>query len=144
MSRKSVAQTPQLFRGRAIRYGLLTEAILIAIVVAGLSAGLSTGADTAIAVVGSFLLPLLFAIVLGRRLQARFVLHGILIGAAAFAIFMTLNVAGRMFQRDAPAQPPAYWMAHALKFVGGAPGGAIASKCSPPRSSIGFCTTVTR
>jgi hypothetical protein len=65
-------------------------------------------------------LPLVFAIFLGRRLRARFVLHGRLIGGAAFAIFMAIYAVGRMFQPDAAPQPIAYWIAHALKFAGGA------------------------
>jgi putative membrane protein (TIGR04086 family) len=113
---------------RAVLYGLLTEAILTVIFVVGLATKMPAGVDTVIAVVGSFVLPLWFATILGRRLQARFVLHGVLIGGAAFTIFMAVNVIGRVFQPDAPAQPVAYWIAHALKFIGGAVGGVIASR----------------
>jgi hypothetical protein len=65
---------------------------------------------------------------LGRRLQARFVLHGALIGGAAFAIFMAIDRIGRVFRPDLEPQSLAYWIAHALKIVGGAVGGAIASR----------------
>lgn len=128
MSQQVTAGPQRILWGRAISYGLLTEAILIVIFIAGLTLGTPDATDIVIAVVGSFVLPLVFAMVLGRRLQAKFVLHGVLIGAAAFAIFMALNVIGRVFQPDAPAQPLAYWIAHALKFVGGGVGGAIASR----------------
>jgi hypothetical protein len=115
--------------GRVILYGILTETILMGIFIAGLGAGgMGPGMTTALALVGSFLLPLLFAASLGTRLQARFALHGMLIGAIAFAVFMTMSVIGRFFQPDAPGQPIAYWIAHALKFVGGGLGGAIASR----------------
>ena len=128
MSPYTMIDTQPLLWGRGILYGLLTEAILIVFFIAGLTFGTPDAIDIVMAVVGSFVLPLVFAMVLGRRLQAKFVLHGVLIGAAAFAIFMALNVIGRVFQPDAPAQPVAYWIAHALKLVGGGVGGAIASR----------------
>lgn len=103
MSRKSIAPTQQLLWGRAILYGWLTEAILIAVFIAGLAAGMTTGADTVVAVVGSFLLPLLFAMMLARRLQARFVLHGIVIGGAAFAMLVPRHSAKREGRPAAPA-----------------------------------------
>jgi hypothetical protein len=85
--------------GRVILYGILVEAVLTAVFIAGLAAGvMSPGMTTALALVGSFLLPLLFAASLGKRLQARFALHGMLIGAIAFAVFMTMSVIGRFFQ----------------------------------------------
>ena len=132
-SQASRVHGQRLLWGRALLYGLLTEAILTAIFVAGLAGGMVADRATLIALVGSFVLPLLFATILGRRLRARFVLHGVLIGAAAFAIFMTMNVIGRLFQPDAPPQPVAYWVAHAFKFVGGGLGGAIAGRSSKRR-----------
>ena len=128
MSQHATVVSKRLLLGRAILYGLLTEVILIVIFIVGLASGMRAGVDTAIAVGGSFVLPLAFAVILGRRLQAQFVLHGTLIGGAAFAIFMAMNVIGRVFQPDAPAQPVAYWIAHALKIVGGALGGVLASR----------------
>lgn len=115
-----------LLWGRAVLYGLLTEAILIVLFIASAALGTSTGVNTVIVLIGSFALPLWFAMILGRRLQARFVLHGLLIGGAAFAIYMTMYVIGRMFQPDAGVQPVSYWIAHALKFTGGAVGGGLA------------------
>ena len=124
MSQQLTGNSQRILWGRAIAYGLLTEAMLIVVFIVGLTFGAPDAINIVIAIVGSFVLPLVFAIVLGRRLQARFVLHGVLIGAAAFAVFMGLSLIGRMFQPDAPAQPLAYWIAHALKFVGGGLGGA--------------------
>jgi hypothetical protein len=112
--------------GRVILYGVLTEVFLMIIFVAGLVIGVIAAGNTMVALVGSFVLPLLFAVILGRRLDARFGVHGVLIGAVAFALFMTMNLIGRLFQPDAPPQPVAYWIAHALKFIGGGIGGAIA------------------
>jgi Na+(H+)/acetate symporter ActP len=128
MSNHATADTQPLLWGRACLYGLAIEAILIVIFFVGLAAGMSARVDAAIAVAGSFALPLLFAVMLGRRLQARFVVHGALIGAAAFAIFMALNGIGPLFQPDIGPQSAAYWIAHALKILGGAAGGAIASR----------------
>lgn len=102
--------------GPVILYGVLTEAVLAIIFLAGLAIGVTAAGNTIVALVGSFVLPLLFAVILGRRVDARFGVHGVLIGAVAFALFMTRNLIGRLFQPDAPAQPVAYWIAHALKF----------------------------
>jgi hypothetical protein len=53
--------------GRVILYGILAEAIITAIFIAGLAAGvMSPGMTTALALVGSFLLPLLLARVSAR------------------------------------------------------------------------------
>jgi hypothetical protein len=127
MSPQLTGNSQRILWGRAIAYGLLTETMLIVVFIAGLTFGMLAAINIVIAIVGSFVLPLVFAMVVGRRLQARFVLHGVLIGAAAFAVFMGLSLIGRMFQPDAPAQPLAYWIAHALKFVGGGLGGVLAS-----------------
>jgi putative membrane protein (TIGR04086 family) len=81
-----------------------------------------------LAVVGSFLLAGLFAIRLGRRLRSRFVAHGLLVGAAAFAIFMAIDTIGRQFDPEVPPQSVAYWIAHVLKFAGGALGGVVAAR----------------
>jgi len=128
MSERAIVETQRLLWGRAILYGLAIEVTLIVIFIVGLATGTSADVNTGIAVVGSFVLPLLFAVVLGRRLQARFALHGALIGAAALAIFMAINGIGRVFQPDVGPQPVAYWIGHALKIVGGTLGGAIASR----------------
>ena len=121
---------------RVIIYGVLIEAVLIVIFIAGLAIGVTAAGNTALALVGSFVLPLLFATILGRRLRARFVFHGVFIGAVAFALFMTMNLIGRLFQPDAPPQPVAYWIAHALKFIGGGIGGAIARSRSKRREMM--------
>jgi hypothetical protein len=110
-----------------VLFGLLTEAILMVVFFISLAIGMPADVGSAIAVVGSFVLPLWFATILGRRLRARFVLHGLLIGGAAFAIYMAMYAAGRVFQPEAGPQPAVYWIAHALKFIGGALGGVIVS-----------------
>jgi hypothetical protein len=55
-------QNQRILWGRVILYGILVEAVMAAIFIAGLAAGvMSPGMTTALALVGSFLLPLLFA-----------------------------------------------------------------------------------
>lgn len=125
MSERMTAGPQPLLWGRAILSGLAVEVILTVIFIAGLATGMPASVNVAVAVAGSFVLPLLFAVMLGRRLRARFALHGALIGVAAFSIFMAMNAIGRVFQPDAGPQPIAYWIGHALKIVGGALGGAI-------------------
>ena len=105
MSQQLTGHSQRILWGRAIAYGLLTETMLIVVFIVGLTFGTRDAINIVIAIVGSFVLPLVFAMVLGRRLQARFVLHGVLIGAAAFVVFMGLSLIGRMFQPDAPGQP---------------------------------------
>jgi putative membrane protein (TIGR04086 family) len=117
-----------LLWGRAILYALLIEAILIGLFIAGMPLGMTVAVDAVLAVVGSFVLSALFAMRLGRRLRSRFVAHGLLIGAAAFAIFIAIDTIGRRFNPDVPPQSVAYWIAHVLKFAGGALGGAIAAR----------------
>ena len=118
----------QILWGRAVLSGLLTEAILMIVFAIYLAIGMPAAVVTATVIVGSFALPLWFATTLGRRLQNRFVLHGLLIGGAAFAIYMAMYAIGRVFQPNAGPQPVAYWIAHALKFIGGAAGATIASR----------------
>ena len=116
-----------LLWGRAVLYGLLTEASLMVVFIAYLALGMPAAVVTPSVVVGSFVLPLWFATIVGRRLQTQFLLHGLLIGGAAFAIYMAMFAIGHVLQPNAGAQPIAYWIAHALKLAGGAVGGAIAS-----------------
>jgi len=124
-----------LLWGRAVLYGLLTEMLLVVVFVICLATGMPAAVITTAAVVGSFVLPFWFATILSRRLQDRFVLHGLLIGGAAFAIYMTMYAIGRVFQPNAGTQPIAYWIAHALKLTGGAAGGALASRRSRERGA---------
>jgi hypothetical protein len=141
MSLEHGAGAQPLLWGRAVFYAVLIEAILIGLFIAGVPLGLTVTVDAVLAVVGSFALSALFAMRLGRRLHARFVLHGILIGGAAFAIFMAIYTTGRWFDPDVPPQSVAYWIAHVLKFVGGALGGAIAARRARPQHAQTFVSS---
>ena len=54
---------------------------------------------------------------LGRWFKTRFVLHGMLIGVIGTLMYIALT-------RGQP-EPWQYWVAHALKVVGGAAGGVV-------------------
>ena len=120
--------TPRQF---AIRWGsVLLSAALIEVTMIALWIPVrqyGQNAVTTAVVVASFVLPLLSAIWVSSRAQAHFVLHGALIGAVAILIYLTMAEAGRRFGPPQGPQPFAYTVAHALKLLGGALGGAVAS-----------------
>ena len=72
------------------------------------------------AVVASFAMTFLFAMWVGRKLESRFVLHGMLVGVAATLVYLGLS-----FGQPEPWQ---YIVAHGLKILGGAAGGRVAEK----------------
>ena len=105
--------------GRIIAGGLLAEiALIIAIVPAGLKLGDAFLHYTAGP--GSFLFCFLGALWVGRKLESRFVLHGILLGVVAALFYLALT-------RLQP-EPMAYIIAHVLKLAGGALGGFVAQR----------------
>jgi putative membrane protein (TIGR04086 family) len=110
--------------GRIVLGGLLAEvALIIAIVPVGLRLGDNFLHYTAPP--GSFVTCLLGALWVGRRIESRFILHGMLVGVVAALIYVGLT--------RAQPEPLAYIVAHALKLMGGAGGGFIAQRRrSPP------------
>jgi len=103
---------------RVLLAGFLAEVLVIALVIPlALLLGKNTLTYTAPA--ASLLACFVFAIWVGRRLNSRFVLHGILVGGIATLIYVALT-------RGRP-EPPAYLIAHALKILGGAAGGLVAA-----------------
>jgi len=105
--------------GRIAVGGVLAEiALIIAIVPLGLRIGdafLRYAAPP-----GSFVACFLGALWVGRRIESRFILHGLLVGVIAALFYIALT----RFQ----AEPMAYVIAHALKLVGGAAGGWVAQR----------------
>jgi hypothetical protein len=71
-------------------------------------------------VVASAVMPFLFAVWVGRRIESRFVLHGALVGIVAALVYMVLAWG--------QPQPLLYQVAHGLKVVGGIAGGVAASR----------------
>jgi peptidoglycan/LPS O-acetylase OafA/YrhL len=101
-------------------------ALIIAIVPLGLHLGgnfLLYGAPP-----GSFLTCFLAALWVGRRIESRFILHGILVGVVAALIYLLLT-------RLQP-EPFAYIVAHALKLAGGACGVATLPGAPSRRRSL--------
>jgi hypothetical protein len=57
---------------------------------------------------------------LGRGIRANFVLHGVLIGVVGTLMYVGLT--------RAQPEPWQYWVAHALKVLGGAAGGMVLAR----------------
>ncbi len=99
--------------------GFLAEAILIAIAI---PVGVKWGQHPLlyIAPAGSLVLCFLFAWWVGRGVESRFVVHGLLVGVVATLIYLALT--------RARPEPMAYVIAHGLKLLGGAGGGWFAGR----------------
>jgi putative membrane protein (TIGR04086 family) len=104
---------------RVLLGGFLAEVSLIALVI---PVSLLFGKQTVpyIALLGSLLTCFVFAVWVGRRIDSRFVLHGILVGVVATLIYVALTRGG--------PEPLVYLVAHALKILGGAAGGFVAAR----------------
>jgi hypothetical protein len=116
---------------RAILGGLLAEMLVLVMILpvayavgfdlsAGDPASVPPALNAAI-VVASFVAPLLLTQWVARRLTSQFVLHGFLVGFTAFVIYMIpMTLSGE-------SQPLIYWIAHAMKILGGLAGGLLAA-----------------
>jgi putative membrane protein (TIGR04086 family) len=108
---------------RVLLAGFLAEVLVIALVIPpALLVGKNTLTYTA--PLASLLACFAFAIWVGRRLDSRFVLHGVLVGGVAILIYVALTRGG--------PEPPAYIFAHGLKLLGGAAGGLVAARRQKP------------
>jgi fluoride ion exporter CrcB/FEX len=75
-----------------------------------------------IVVAGSFVMPAFMTQWVAKRATSRLVLHGLLVGFTAFVVYATpMLLAGER-------QPPIYWVAHAMKILGGLTGGLVAAR----------------
>lgn len=72
-------------------------------------------------------MPFLFALWVGRRVEAHFVLHGLLVGIVAAMLYL-IAAWGQ-------PEPLLYKIAHGLKLIGGLLGGAWASRLAVNRIS---------
>ena len=104
---------------RVLLAGFLAEVLVIALVIP-LALLLGQNTLTYTAPLASLLACFVFSIWVGRRLNSRFVLHGILVGVVATIIYVALT-------RGRP-EPVAYLVAHGLKLLGGAAGGLVAAR----------------
>ena len=80
--------------------------------------------DNVDAVVSSFVMVFLFALWVGKRIDADFVLHGALVGVVGALLFTVMWIS----TTGALAQPFWYVVAHVLKVLGGICGGMLARK----------------
>ena len=119
--------TSSLRWGRILLGGVLAELLLIAAVIPMRMTGSSDDAITILAVAGSFLVFVPVAWWLARSV-GRPVTHGVLMGAAAAAIYVLLSVMQQLFDPNAPTVPSIYYVAHVLKLAGGAVGGWLAGR----------------
>jgi hypothetical protein len=99
--------------------GFLAEAVLILLLI---PVSMKWGQPPLLylAPAGSLVLCFLFGFWVGRGVKSRFILHGLLVGAVAAAIYLALTRLG--------PEPWAYVVAHALKLNGGASGAWVAGR----------------
>ena len=119
--------TSSLRWGRIALGGFLPELALILAVLPMRMAGSSDTAVNVVAIAGSFVLFVPVAWWLGRSLP-RPVLHGLLMGVVATAIYLVLQLLATMFAPEPPVVPWFYYVGHALKLAGGAVGGWLAGR----------------
>jgi len=102
---------------RVLIGGLFVEASLFAVVIPVLKI---SGQHVLLYVVpvASFVMCFVFGLWVGRRVDSRFVLHGMLVGIVATLLYVGMT--------RAHLEPFAYLLAHGLKVLGGAVGGFVA------------------
>ena len=115
-------KSTQLRWGRILVGGFLAELLVFAIVFPTLYL-FGQRAFLASILIASAMMPFIFAIWVGRRIESRFVLHGGLVGLVAALIYMGLAWG--------QTQPLLYKIAHGLKVAGGMAGGVVASRRKP-------------
>jgi hypothetical protein len=114
-----MARIAQVHWGRVLVGGFLAELMVFAIVFPTRSL-FGQRAFLASILMASAVLPFLFAVWVGRRINSLFVLHGALVGLVAALIYLGLAWG--------QPQPLLYKIAHGLKIVGGMAGGVVASR----------------
>ncbi len=104
---------------RVVLGGFLAEVLVIVLVI---PISLKFGQEPLVyaAPIASLISCFLFGFWVARRVESRFVLHGVLVGVVATLIYLALTL-------GKPA-PLAYYVAHALKILGGAAGGFWAGR----------------
>jgi putative membrane protein (TIGR04086 family) len=122
---------------RAILGGFLAEVLVMALILpvafavgydltSGDPSSVPPALNTAI-VIASFIAPLLLTQWVAKKATSQFVQHGFLVGFTAFVIYMVPMVL------SGAAQPLVYWIAHAMKILGGVTGGYVAARRRAPR-----------
>lgn len=114
-----MAKSLNIHWGRVLLGGFLAELLVFAIVFP-VRHFFGQQAFLASILIASALMPFLFAIWVGRRIQSLFMLHGALVGVVAALIYLVLAWG--------QPEPLLYKVAHGLKVVGGLAGGFVASR----------------
>ena len=105
--------------GRIILAAFLMEVVLVGIAV---PLFLSGAGRILLYVIPPLALIATFAVTvwLGRGIKTNFVLHGVLVGIVGTLMYIALT--------RAQPEPWQYWLAHALKVVGGAAAGVVLAR----------------
>jgi hypothetical protein len=105
--------------GRVLLAALVMEVVLIAVAVPLFLGG---AGRVLVYVIPPVALVATFAVTvwLGRGIKTNLVVHGVLIGVAGTLMYIALT--------RAQPEPWQYWLAHGLKIVGGAAGGAVLAR----------------
>jgi hypothetical protein len=111
--------------GRVLLAAFLMEVILFAIAIPLFLVGLGR---TLVYVIPPAALISTYAVTvwLGKGIKSNFVLHGVLIGVLGTLMYIAIT--------RAQPEPWQYWLAHALKLVGGAAAGIVLARRQPLRS----------
>ena len=115
--------------GRVLLGAFLMEVVLVAVAV---PLFLSGAGRTLLYVIPPLALMATYAVTvwLGRGIKTNFVLHGVLIGIVGTLMYIALT--------RAQPEPWQYWLAHALKVVGGAAAGVVlAGRRTTPKLDVG-------
>jgi hypothetical protein len=120
-------KSTQILWRRVLVGGFLAELFVFAIVFPTLYL-FGQRAFLASILIASAVMPFIFAVWVGKRIEALFVLHGALVGLVAALIYLGLAWG--------QPQPLLYKIAHGLKVVGGAAGGVVASRRKPAARPI--------
>jgi hypothetical protein len=109
--------------GRVLLAAFLMEVVLFAVAI---PLFLSGQGRLLVCVVPPLALVATFAVTLwlGQRIRTNFVLHGVLIGVVGTLMYIAVT--------RAQPEPWQYWLAHALKLVGGAAAGMVLARRQPP------------
>ena len=115
--------------GRVVLAAFLMEVVLVAVAVPLFFSG---AGRTLVYVIPPLALIATYAVTvwLGRGIKTNFVLHGVLIGIVGTLMYIALT--------RAQPEPWQYWLAHALKVVGGAAAGVVlAARRTTPTLGVG-------
>jgi hypothetical protein len=132
--------------GRIVLGGFLVEAVLMAITIPLFMYG-GEALIPYLGVIGSLVVTFLFGWWVARRAPSRHVLHGLMVGVVAMAIYGVMYVVGSQFappEAQGEPMPLIYYVAgHGFKLLGGAVGGLMVARDQRRRDDAGRARAVT-